>query len=59
MGAGDSVLAITALCAAQKAPLEILSFIGNVAGAQAVATLGHSKSISKENLIKHINSLLK
>lgn len=59
MGAGDSVLAITALCAAQKAPLEILSFIGNVAGAQAVATLGHSKSINKENLIKHINSLLK
>jgi len=59
MGAGDSVLAITALCAVQNAPLEILSFIGNVAGAEAVATLGHSNSINKENLIKHINSLLK
>jgi len=59
MGAGDAVLSLTALCAAQKAPMEIVSFIGNVVGAQAVATLGHRRSIDRVALLKHIGSLLK
>ncbi len=59
MGAGDAYLSITALCVAQKAPLEVTGFIGNAAGAQAVATVGHRSFIEKVSLYKHIESLLK
>jgi len=59
MGAGDAVLSFTSLCIAQQAPIEVVSFIGNAVGAQAVSTLGHQKSIERESLFKFIDSLLK
>ena len=59
MGAGDAVLSLTSLCIAQKAPIEITGFIGNIAGAHAVEITGHSKSIEKIPFIKHIESLMK
>ena len=59
MGAGDAVLSFTSLCIAQQAPMEVVSFIGNAVGAQAVSTLGHQKSIERESLFKFIDSLLK
>lgn len=59
MGAGDAFLALTALCVAQNAPMEIVGFIGNAVGAQAVATVGHRNPIERVPLFKHIESLLK
>ncbi|MBI3011640.1 MAG: adenylyltransferase/cytidyltransferase family protein [Candidatus Omnitrophica bacterium] len=59
MGAGDTFLSLAALCVAAKAPLEIVGFIGNVAGAEAVATVGHRTSIERARFFKHIESLLK
>lgn len=59
MGAGDAFLALTALCVAQKAPMEVAGFIGNAVGAQAVATVGHRKPIERVPLFRHIESLLK
>jgi sugar/nucleoside kinase (ribokinase family) len=59
MGAGDAFLSVTALCAAQKAPIEVLGFIGNVVGAQAVATVGNRKPVERSALLKNIESLLK
>jgi len=59
MGAGDAFFSITALCAAQGAPLEISGFIGNAIGAQAVATVGHRSSIERVPLFKQIESLVK
>jgi len=59
MGAGDAVIALTSLCAAQEAPMEVVGFLGNVVGAEAVATLGHRSSIERVPLLKHIASLLK
>lgn len=59
MGAGDSFLSITALCAAQKIPTEVVGFIGNVVGAQAVAIVGHRDPIKRAALLKHIESILK
>ena len=59
MGAGDAFFSITALCAAQRAPLEMAGFIGNAIGAQAVATVGHRKSIERVPLFKQIKSLVK
>ncbi|MFH1903543.1 MAG: PfkB family carbohydrate kinase [Candidatus Omnitrophota bacterium] len=59
MGAGDAFLSLTALCAVQKAPMEIIGFIGNAVGAQAVATVGHRKSIERVPLFRQIETLLK
>lgn len=59
MGAGDAFLSVTALCVAQSAPMEVIGFIGNAVGAQAVATVGHRKPIERVPLFKQIESLLK
>jgi len=59
MGAGDAFLSLTALCAAQKAPMEVVGFIGNAVGAQAVATVGHRSSVERVPLFKQIESLMK
>ena len=59
VGAGDAVISVTALCVAQKAPMEVVGFIGNVVGAEAVAIVGHREFIEREPLIGHIESLLK
>ena len=59
VGAGDAVLSVTALCASQQAPMEVIGLIGNVVGAQAVATMGHRSSVERVPLMKHIESLLK
>jgi rfaE bifunctional protein kinase chain/domain/rfaE bifunctional protein nucleotidyltransferase chain/domain len=59
MGAGDAFLALTALCVAQRAPMDIVGFVGNAAGAQAVATVGHRDPIRQAQLVKYIDSLLK
>lgn len=59
IGAGDAFLSVTSLCAAQNAPMEVLGFIGNVVGAQAVATVGSKSSIERIPLSRHIEHLLK
>jgi len=59
IGAGDAFLSLTALCVAQNAPTEVVGFIGNAVGAQAVATVGHRKSIERVRLSRQIESLLK
>lgn len=59
MGAGDAFLSLTSLCVAQKAPMEVVGFIGNAAGAQAVATVGNRTPIERVPLFRHIESLLK
>ncbi len=59
MGAGDAVLAITSLLAATQAPPEVISFVGNLAGAEAVAIVGNERSIGRVQLLKSITSILK
>ena len=59
MGAGDAVLSLTSLCVAQDAPMEVVGFLGNLVGAQAVATMGHSASVERVQLMKSIESLMK
>jgi hypothetical protein len=38
---------------------EILAFVGNVAGCEAVKTLGHRSFIERVPFYKHIQTLLK
>lgn len=59
MGAGDAVFSIAGLCAAQKAPMELVGFVGSVAGAQAVGTIGHRESLQRSGMSRHIETLLK
>ncbi len=59
MGAGDTFMAVASLCAVQGAPMEIVGFAGNAAGAQAVATVGHRRFLERVPLIRQIECLLK
>jgi sugar/nucleoside kinase (ribokinase family) len=59
LGAGDAFLALTAPLMVKAVPMELVGFIGNVVGAQAVATVGHRHSIERTSLCRHIEHLLK
>jgi sugar/nucleoside kinase (ribokinase family) len=59
VGAGDAFLAVTAPCVAQDAPAEVVGFIGNVVGAQAVATVCNRSAVERVSLVRHIEHLLK
>jgi bifunctional ADP-heptose synthase (sugar kinase/adenylyltransferase) len=58
VGAGDAVLSVASLCVALGAPADTIGFLGNVVGAQAVATVGHRQSLDREQLVHTINALL-
>lgn len=59
MGGGDAFFALSSLCAYQEAPLEIMAFVGNVAAAEVIASMGARASLEKLPLRRHIESLLK
>lgn len=58
VGTGDAFLAISAPCAAAGYPLELVSFIGNVAGSVAAQILGNKFPVALADLYRYINSLL-
>jgi rfaE bifunctional protein kinase chain/domain/rfaE bifunctional protein nucleotidyltransferase chain/domain len=59
VGAGDAVLCVTALAVAAGASPEILPFLANVVGAEAVTILGNQRSIERIPLYRHVECLLK
>ncbi|MEW6237351.1 MAG: PfkB family carbohydrate kinase [Candidatus Omnitrophota bacterium] len=59
VGGGDAFFALASVCAYQSAPLDILSFMGNVAGAEAVAVVGNREPIDSLCFTRHIESLMK
>lgn len=58
IGAGDAVLALTSLAMAAGMAPELVSLVGNLAGAQAVAVMGNSASIRKTRLVESVRHLL-
>jgi rfaE bifunctional protein kinase chain/domain len=58
IGAGDAVLAVTALCAAQDTSAELVGLVGNAVGAQAVGTVGNSAAFDPELLLREFAALL-
>lgn len=59
VGAGDAFFAVTALCVARNAPMEMVGFVGNAVGAQAVATVGNRTPIENVALVRQMAALLK
>jgi len=59
MGAGDAMISLCSLCAFQNAPKDIVGFIANAVASEAVATVGHRRSIEPVALYKHISTLMK
>jgi rfaE bifunctional protein nucleotidyltransferase chain/domain len=59
IGAGDAVLAITSLFAAQGVPMDVIGFIGSCTGAQAVGVVANRSSVERVPLIRYIECLLK
>jgi rfaE bifunctional protein nucleotidyltransferase chain/domain len=59
VGAGDAVFAVTSLCVAMGAPPEVVAFIANAVGAQAVGIVANQCPISSVPLIRYIQTLLK
>lgn len=59
VGAGDAVFALTSLLLRLGAPWDIVAFLGNVAGAQAVAELGNRSALDRLALSQHVIALLK
>jgi rfaE bifunctional protein nucleotidyltransferase chain/domain len=59
VGAGDAVFAVTSLCVAQNAPMEVVGFIANVVGAHAVGMVASQRVIGRVPLLKHIETILK
>lgn len=58
IGAGDAFFALASLAVAIGAPMEVGTFIGNIAGALAANIVGNKVSIDKVNVLKYANTLL-
>lgn len=59
VGAGDALFAITSPCIYRDLDKDLVSFVGNVAGALQVQTVGNRKAIEYDDLHRFINRLLK
>lgn len=58
LGAGDAFCALASLAAASRIPLPIATFLGQLAGAQAVRIVGNSEPIRKSRVLKAGVSML-
>jgi bifunctional ADP-heptose synthase (sugar kinase/adenylyltransferase) len=58
VGAGDAFFSVAALAAARKLPIDLATFLGQLAGAQAVRIVGNSHPISRDTLLHSGMSLL-
>jgi bifunctional ADP-heptose synthase (sugar kinase/adenylyltransferase) len=58
VGAGDAFFSVAALAAKCELPVALATFIGQLAGAQAVRIVGNTEPISKSALLKSGMSLL-
>lgn len=58
VGAGDAFFSLAGLAAGRGLPLDVATFLGQLAGAQAVNIIGNERPISKSSLLKSAMSLL-
>ncbi len=58
VGAGDAFFSIVSLAAARGLPIGLTTFLGQLAGGQAVKIIGNQSPISKQTLLKSGMSML-
>lgn len=58
IGAGDAYFAFTAPLALRGVPLDLVSFVGNAAGAIAVKIVGNRRPVEKGELLEFVATLL-
>lgn len=58
IGAGDAFYAIAGIYAAAGAPIELGTFMGNIAGALGANIVGNKEAIEKVNVLKYATTLL-
>ena len=58
VGAGDAFCAVACLAAASRVPLNVATFMGQLAGAQAIKIVGNTEPIRKSRLLKGGVSML-
>jgi len=58
VGAGDAFFSLAGLAAGRGVPLDVATFLGQLAGAQAVNIVGNEQPVSKSALLKAAMSLL-
>ena len=59
IGSGDALLALLSVCLYSNLDEKLSLFIGSLAAAQSVETVGNSVPVSKLKLLKTISHLLK
>ena len=59
VGAGDTLLAITALCFAAGVPKDLTMLFGGLAAAETIATYGMGNKLSKTYILKAVEALIK
>lgn len=59
VGAGDALFSIFSLCIYSKIPIDLSLFISSFAAATVVESMGNSKAINKNSLLKNIEYFLK
>ena len=58
IGAGDAFFALASLSVIAGAPMEVGTFMGNIAGALAANIVGNKDSVEKVNVLKYASTLL-
>lgn len=58
VGAGDAFFSAAGLYAAAEAPIEVGTFMGNIAGALAANIVGNKEAVEKVNVLKYANTLM-
>ena len=58
VGAGDAYFAITSIFIKHIKSMNIIGFVGNVAGAIQIGYLGHQKYVKKKEFLGYAKSLL-
>jgi sugar/nucleoside kinase (ribokinase family) len=59
MGAGDAYLSVTAPCVAAGMPMDMVGFIGGLAGALAVRIVGNRSSIDRRAVEELVAAVLR
>jgi len=59
VGSGDAVLALSAPLIQAGMPGDIVSFVGNVVGAEVIGRLGSGTRLDRDGLQNHLRSLMK